>query len=139
VAVAHVLASVLFFPLSLGLLPLLKPGFRGRLLTAVSLSTAVPLAPLSVPALLVINTAHEIMEPLPVVPSNAWLWPSYLLPFGTSFVLLSFPQWRRLRRERRIASRRCPACGYDLRATTGRCPECGTAPVRQGCTYLARP
>ena len=32
---------------------------------------------------------------------------------------------RRLRLLRRRG--RCPACGYDLRATPGRCPECGTA------------
>lgn len=27
---------------------------------------------------------------------------------------------------RRLAARVCPACRYDLRASTGRCPECGT-------------
>jgi hypothetical protein len=32
---------------------------------------------------------------------------------------------RRMRRRRRIAKGRCPACGYDLRASRGRCPECG--------------
>ena len=31
------------------------------------------------------------------------------------------------RRGRRRRAGRCPACGYDLRATPGRCPECGTA------------
>ena len=33
----------------------------------------------------------------------------------------------RRRRARRAAAGRCPACGYDLRATPDRCPECGFA------------
>ena len=34
---------------------------------------------------------------------------------------------RRRRARERVRRGRCPACGYDLRATPGRCPECGTA------------
>jgi hypothetical protein len=33
---------------------------------------------------------------------------------------------RRRRREARIADRKCPECGYDIRATPERCPECGS-------------
>ena len=37
--------------------------------------------------------------------------------------------WRRMARRHLVRSGRCPACGYDLRASAGRCPECGAAAV----------
>lgn len=37
---------------------------------------------------------------------------------------------RASRRRRAAAAGRCPACGYDLRASPARCPECGWPPER---------
>jgi hypothetical protein len=66
--------------------------------------------------------------------TNAWLVCVAALAMS---VLLSLPErlvhlanWRsRVRADRRLREGRCPACGYDLRATPGRCPECGRPPM----------
>jgi hypothetical protein len=62
-------------------------------------------------------------------PRTSWevVFPLWLIPTALVFPLLLF--WaigtsRRVRRKRRGL---CPACGYDLRASSDRCPECGAA------------
>jgi hypothetical protein len=54
-----------------------------------------------------------------------------LIMGGIWEVVLALAVIRRLRlqtRLNRLLDGRCPACGYDLRATRARCPECGWAP-----------
>ncbi|MDB5330124.1 MAG: hypothetical protein JWP03_1275 [Phycisphaerales bacterium] len=52
------------------------------------------------------------------------------IPFWLLLMVAAGPLWwERLKsraRARRTRSGRCPACGYDLRATPDQCPECGT-------------
>ena len=52
-----------------------------------------------------------------------------VMPWWLATALVSSPlavfPWARRRWQKRLAQGRCPACGYDLRATPERCPECG--------------
>jgi len=65
-------------------------------------------------------TTHE--QRILVVP----LWPFLLATAGPATGWL-VARRRRRRRERRATLGLCTACGYDLRASSGRCPECGAA------------
>jgi hypothetical protein len=55
----------------------------------------------------------------------AWLVIAFLAV--TPLVWLLARDRRSARAQHRTDAGRCPACGYDLRATPDRCPECGTA------------
>jgi hypothetical protein len=75
------------------------------------------------------------------------LWPGFALDTAfyaaIAFTLLSAPP--AIRRHRRRARGRCPACGYDLNGSTSAvCPECGVTPnggregVAEGCAIAAQ-
>jgi len=57
---------------------------------------------------------------------------SLFIPIWLFVLLGSIPLLRRLARiwvaRERARTTLCPACGYDLRSSSGRCPECGAAP-----------
>lgn len=54
----------------------------------------------------------------------------WLLPLGFFAFAATMLTRRALAHTRRLRNpRRCPACGYDLRATPDRCPECGNSPA----------
>lgn len=66
-------------------------------------------------------SAHNLL-------SASWYWewtfPAWLAAAATGVLPgLWLAGWQRRRRIRREG--RCPACGYDLRASRERCPECG--------------
>jgi hypothetical protein len=56
--------------------------------------------------------------------------PRFGLPLGILAAVVLYERLKAAaerRRVQRLAVHRCPACGYDLRATPDRCPECGAA------------
>ena len=51
---------------------------------------------------------------------------AFLCFLPTAWHIATIGRRRRLR-EARLVDRKCPECGYDLRATPDRCPECGNS------------
>jgi hypothetical protein len=73
-------------------------------------------------------TFHEIG-------SNSGVGVTYILPLAVVALPLYLPRvvggYRRRVCRLRSSLGRCPACGYDLRATPERCPECGAVFVER--------
>jgi hypothetical protein len=68
---------------------------------------------------------HRLTRAVLVIPHWAAVAAFAVLPVAWVAALAG-----RASRRASLARRgRCPACGYDLRATPGRCPECGAVPA----------
>jgi hypothetical protein len=72
------------------------------------------------------NTRRGTLHARAVVPCWCIAAASAVLPLGRAAAR------QRSRRHNRRIRGRCPACGYDLRASPDRCSECGAAPAAKG-------
>ena len=81
-----------------------------------------------------VESAGDWAAPATMLESRGLRFP-YALPAGLAAALplawVARSVARQLRHRRRLRAGRCPACGYDLRATPGRCPECGMIPAAE--------
>ena len=123
---AHCVACVLFYPLTVHILPLVNPALKGNvtLVRPGSFVHALIWGPVRTPLVLTGITRQEVNGPYWWLKPVVWVWPTYLLPAAVVFVAVSMPDWRRAKRR---AMGLCVRCGYDLRASKERCPECGMA------------
>jgi hypothetical protein len=73
-----------------------------------------------------------------VLSSNTVRWRVLVVPYWALSSLFLVPPILRvlslLRHRGKRSAGRCPACGYDLRATPTRCPECGAVPSATAAT-----
>ena len=72
-----------------------------------------------------LKTAPRITNPFTLVSIPIQLL-AFLCFLPTAWHIATIGRRRRLR-EARLVDRKCPECGYDLRATPDRCPECGSS------------
>jgi hypothetical protein len=88
------------------------PPQKGRLLTLPGIDVIRAVAEL---------TDEDAGAVILIIRVRWWL----LLLANAAPILLAYLLARPMLRRRHVPGH-CRACGYDLRASTGRCPECGT-------------